>query len=305
MTRVTIALPVYNGMPYLTKAVESILGQTYSDFRFVIINDGSTDTSAKYLDSIKDRRVTVIHQENKGQGAAANRTFELCETEFYARIDADDVSLPERLKEQLTFMEEHKDIVLLGTQVAFIVGQRIFPASGTPTEHNEIIKLLLRGKPVICQSAIMLRTDAVRKIGGYRLEGAGEDFDFFLRMSEVGRVANLNQVLHYYRMHLGSVVATKHNENRRGIAYAIECSRCRRNGKPEPTLDDFKRSWLDRGLLQRAGDAIDRWSGIQYRKALLDFSEARAVRGVIKLACAAACRPGTTMRHVFTRVLRK
>lgn len=305
MTRLTVAMPVYNAMPYVPKAVESILGQTYADFRFIIINDGSTDTSAEYLNSIKDQRITLIHQDNSGTGAAANRTFELCETEFYARMDADDVSLPERLKEQLSFMEEHKDIVMLGTQVAFIVGQRIFPAPGTPTTHEDIIKLLLKRKPVLCNSSIIVRMDAVRKIDGYRVSGVCEDFDFFLRMSEVGKLANLGQVLQYYRMHMDSAVATKHDEFCWGIAYAVECSKCRRNGKPEPKLDDFKRSWLDRGLLQRAGDSIDRWSGIQYRKALLDISEARAVRGVVKMACAAACRPNTTIRHAFTRMKKK
>ena len=83
MTRLTVGMPVYNAMPYLPEAVESILGQTLRDFRFLIVNDGSTDSSKEYLDSIDDPRVTVIHQENRGLGATLNRTLELCETEYW------------------------------------------------------------------------------------------------------------------------------------------------------------------------------------------------------------------------------
>ena len=305
MTRLTVAMPVYNAMPYLPSAIKSILEQTYSDFRFIIINDGSTDASAEYLDSITDKRITLIHQDNRGTGNTANRSFDLCDTEFYARMDADDISLPERFKTQLSFMVENRDIVMLGTQFAFIAGQRILPAPATPTTHDDIIKLLLKKKPVLCNSSIIVRMDAVRKTDGYRVNGVCEDFDFFLRMSEIGRLANLDQVFLHYRMHMGSAVATKQDEMCWGIAYAIECSECRRNGKPEPKLDDFKRSWPARGILQKTVDRIDQWSVIQYRKALMDIGNARTLRGVIRLSSAAACRPGTSMRHIITRMLRK
>ena len=127
MTRLTVALPVYNGMPYLVPAVESILSQTLQDFRFLIIDDGSIDGSADYLDSLDDPRVTVIHQENRGLGATLNRAIELCDTEYLARMDADDVSHPDRLERQLLHMESHPDIGLLGSQIEFVVGERRFP----------------------------------------------------------------------------------------------------------------------------------------------------------------------------------
>lgn len=304
MVSLTVAMPVFNAMPYLPEAVESILAQTLHQFRFIIINDGSTDDSASYLEAISDPRVTVVHQKNRGLGATLNRSFKLCESEYYARMDADDFSLPERLETQFDFMKANKNIVLLGSQVAFKVGKTICKAPRMPMRHESIERLLMKGRIGLCHSSIMLRMDAVRKIQGYRIGGAGEDFDFFIRMGEVGKLSNLNTVLHQYRIHFGSIVATKQLENRMGIAYAIECMRHRRSGRSEPSFGHFEESWHQRGVVRRIGDAIDLWSGLQYRKGLLDFSKNKRMSGATRLACVAMCRPCSSVRHALTRVLR-
>ena len=305
MAIVTVALPVYNAMPYLPEAVESILHQTFSDFNFIIINDGSTDGSQEYLDSIEDSRVTVVHQENRGLGTTLNRSLEMCNTEYYARMDADDISLSGRLEAQYRFLETRKDIVLLGTQIAFIIAEKLFRAPLIPICDRHIEKLLIRGKPSLCHSSIMIRTNIAKEIGGYRIKGAGEDFDFFLRMGETGKLANLSQVLHRYRMHLGSIVTTRYYENRFGIDYAIECARRRRKGKPEPTLEDFKRAWDSRGFLFKTRETINWWSTIQYRKGLLDFANEKKLHGSLRLTSTAVCRPVSAIRHAVREIRRK
>jgi len=151
----------------------------------------------------------VIQQENHGIGTTLNRLLELCKTEYFARMDADDISLPQRLITQLNFLEKKREVVLLGTQIAFLAGSETCKAPRTPLSHRSIDKVLMKGKIGLCHSSLMLRTDEAKRIGGYRIRGAGEDFDFFIRMGEVGRVANLGEVLHLYRMHLDSIVATK------------------------------------------------------------------------------------------------
>jgi glycosyltransferase involved in cell wall biosynthesis len=181
MVMVTVILPVYNAMPYLPEAVESILGQTLKDFRFIIINDGSTDASPEYLDSIKDSRVTIIHQENQGVGAATNRILEICGTEYCAKMDADDISLPRRLETQLQLMQDDKDLVLSSTQVAFISGKRLFQGPREPLRNEMIRKSLMKGNAAICHGASIFRTAAARKLGGYRIRGAGLDTDFFFK----------------------------------------------------------------------------------------------------------------------------
>lgn len=298
MTQLTVGLPVYNAMPFLPEAVDSILSQTLSDFRFLIINDGSTDESQDYLSTINDPRLTVIKQENQGVSVTANRILELTETEYLARIDADDVSLPYRLEVQFEILEKNREIVLLGTQVAFLTGQRTLLAPKTPTNHESIEKALLRGNIGFCNSSIMMRTEVAKKIGGYRVLGQGEDFDFFLRMCEAGRVANLNSVLHHYRIHLDSLVVSKHREVFREKEFAIECAKCRRNCKPEPTFKHFTAAWENRSLIKRGQEIINRWSSTQYRKALIEIANRKVIRGITRLGCVAVCRPGSSFRKI-------
>src|SRR2546423_279818 len=115
----TVTLPVYNAMPYLQAAVESILGQTYSDFEFLIIDDGSSDGSADYLRSLRDPRVRLSVRENRGLGATLNELFRNSRTEYVARMDADDICEPRRLEKQMAFLRDHGNVVMLGTGIDF------------------------------------------------------------------------------------------------------------------------------------------------------------------------------------------
>src|SRR5262245_44814994 len=105
LPKVTVLMSVYNGMPYLTEAVDSVVGQTLKDWILLIIDDGSTDGTAAYLDSLTDPRIQVVHQENRGLAGALNHGVDLCQTEYLARLDADDVALPTRFEKQLAFLE--------------------------------------------------------------------------------------------------------------------------------------------------------------------------------------------------------
>ena len=305
MRLLTVTLPVYNARPYLPRAVDSILRQEFRDFRLVIINDGSTDGSADYLNTLHDDRVMVIHQDNRGTGATRNRCFDNCDTPFAAIMDADDISLPARLGAQLRFMQAHADVVLLGTQIAFLLGAKQWRTVPMPTAHAEIEDQLLKGIVSICNPTVMLRMDAVRNVGGYRIQTTGEDFDFFLRMADVGKLANLDAVLHLYRMHLGSSVATAYDLQRQGIAYAIACARARRTRQPEVTPQEFNAQWRRRGRLRQIAAALRGWSAMQYRKGLLAFGAGRRVRGVLHLLAAAACQPGAAGRQISGRMQRR
>src|SRR3972149_8043921 len=124
MTDVTVLMTVYNGMPYLPPAVDSVFAQTLRDWRLVIVNDGSTDGTADYLSALGDPRVPVLHQENQGTAAAANHGLAHCDTEFVARMDSDDVSLAARLEKQRDFLQAHPEVGLVGTQVAPLGARR-------------------------------------------------------------------------------------------------------------------------------------------------------------------------------------
>lgn len=136
--RLTVILPVYNAMPHLPSAVESILRQSFTDFAFVIVNDGSTDESRQYLNSLQDSRIEVINQANGGQGAARNAALRRSHSEYVALMDADDISLPDRFRSQLEYLESHPGVVILGTQFEFLVGTVPQGAPAVPWTTTEL-----------------------------------------------------------------------------------------------------------------------------------------------------------------------
>jgi glycosyltransferase involved in cell wall biosynthesis len=119
-------------MPYLPDAVESILRQTYADFTFIIVNDGSTDGTKEYLSSLSDPRILLINQANEGLGASLNTGLRKCQTEYVARMDADDISIPDRFFSQLEYLDAHPEVVMVGTQIEFLIGKVAQKALAAP-----------------------------------------------------------------------------------------------------------------------------------------------------------------------------
>jgi glycosyltransferase involved in cell wall biosynthesis len=207
-------LAVHNGEKYLREAVESVLAQTLTDFKFLIIDDGSTDASPQILRQFAaaDSRIQLVTQPNAGLTRTLNRGLKLAETEFVARMDSDDVCLPTRLKAQVAFLREHADVSLVGSSVELIdpEGCPIWPKPGVLVEHEKIdADLLRKGWPIV-HPAVMMRKNAVMAIGGYdETYLTNQDHDLFLRLAEHGRVANLPQTLLKYRQHFDSISLTK------------------------------------------------------------------------------------------------
>ena len=248
MPELSVAMTVYNAMPYLAAAVESILGQTLRDFEFVILDDGSTDGSEAYLESLADPRVRVHRARHLGLTSAKNRLIDLVHTQYCAMMDADDIALPNRLAEQLAFMRQHDEVVLAGCQIKFIAGDDLVRAAAFPTTHEKILSALLRARPVICHPSCIVRTAALRAVRGYRLRYA-EEFDLFLRLTGYGELANLDELLFNYRIHLRSTFTTHYLENKRSAAYAIAAYHARQSGAPEPALVEFLDAWEQCGRL--------------------------------------------------------
>ena len=204
MPSITVFMPVYNALPYLKDAVESIRRQTLADWRFLIVDDGSTDGSVEYLRGLTDPRITLIEQPHQGPAAASNRALALCETEFFARMDADDLSDPRRLEEQLAFLVEHPEVGLLGTQILPLGSRRTGRPSSLATEHETIFDDLLHGRHAMCNPTIMCRTALLREVGGYSADGALEDWAMFLAMGRKARLANLDRRQHQRPAHAGT-----------------------------------------------------------------------------------------------------
>ncbi len=207
---ISVLMPVYNAEKYLHQAVESILNQTFRDFECIVIDDGSTDGSKSILQKFQkqDQRIRLISRRNTGLTVALNEGLSYAKGPYIARMDADDVALPERFAKQLAFLEDNPNYVAVGTRVLLIdpEGWSIGPFS-QQTTHEAIDAAHMAGRGgAICHPSVMIRHNALQSIGGYREEMEPcEDRDLFLRLAEIGKLANLKETLLQYRMHPKSV----------------------------------------------------------------------------------------------------
>jgi len=291
--RLTVVMPVYNAMPYLPLAVSSILGQSFEDFRLVAVDDGSTDKSLDYLYSVADPRLCVVRMPGRhGQGAARNVAIRSCETEYLAFADADDVSLPTRLSVQVDYLDRHSEIGMLGTCVAYIgpSGRPGFPPP-LALDHTTIRRDLMLGRHAVANNTLMFRTSVFDRTGVFRINGAGEDWDLFLRMTEVTGVANLSRLLVHYRLHGGSTNEKQAEVLRLRYAHACECALNRAASVLESSFDDFCARQLRRPAWLRAMDQLGHLSASQYRTGVVDVLEGAVFRGYGRLALAALLMP--------------
>ena len=192
-------MPVYNCEKYIAEAIESVLHQTFSDFEFIIINDGSTDSTERIVRSYanKDDRIIFINNaKNSGVTDALNQGLDLCRGEYIARMDGDDISLPQRFEKQVEYMDKHPDCGVLGTWFQIFDGQNV------PIYYPTQIKAfdLLCGI-CVCHPTVMLRKSVMDRYGfKYNQEYKhAEDFALWSKMVFVTEIHNLPKVLLYYR----------------------------------------------------------------------------------------------------------
>src|SRR5256885_7165052 len=209
MPTISVIMSVYNAEKYLCKAIDSIVAQTFADFEFIVIDDGSTDSSPQILKRFaeKDSRLRVETRANKGLTRSLNEAIALSRGEFLARMDADDIALPNRLQIQVDFLQAHSDVVLLGGGYELIDGAgRLLTKIIPPADDATLQEHALSGRTPICHPLAMMRRDAVAKVGGYdETLAAAQDLDLWLKLGEVGKLACGPDILLRYRQHAHSV----------------------------------------------------------------------------------------------------
>jgi glycosyltransferase involved in cell wall biosynthesis len=210
MTQIDVLISAYNAGATIDVAMASMVGQTFTDFRIVVVDDGSTDDTAKRLAdwAARDPRVVPLFlPENRGIVDAVNHGLSYCEAEFIARFDADDISFPSRLQNQLDFLRSNPGHAAVGARVEHIdeAGTVItgLPHPGAP--ENSDASLFPAREPYLIQPFTMLRRDALVEVGGYRHLPTSEDSDLFWRLQERWKLSNVEQVLGQYRIHSSSI----------------------------------------------------------------------------------------------------
>ncbi len=206
MPEVTVLMTVYNGMPYLPLAIESILKQTWTDFEFLIINDCSTDNSRDVILSYDDPRIRLLdNEENLNQTKSLNRGLEHTRTKLVARMDADDISHPKRLEMQVAYLRDHPEVVAVGTNLRFITHTGRVTGRFVRPEHDLALRWLqFFDCPLSC-GAVMFRKSVVwDKLGGFDPSiRFYQDLELWSRVLPEYKIANLPDLLLDVRKHPG------------------------------------------------------------------------------------------------------
>jgi glycosyltransferase involved in cell wall biosynthesis len=296
--RVTVVMPVYNGEKYIAEAVGSVLASRYADFELLVVDDGSTDASIAEATraAAGDTRLRVVPMSHGGVAAARDAALREARGEFVANLDADDAMFPERLGRQVAFLDRHPDHVAVGARVLVVDAlgrpQRVVVRYFT---HEEIDAAHLSGLGgAIGNPAAMFRRQAALAVGGFppTAHATGEDHDFWLRLAEVGRLANLPDVLIRYRIH-GANASTGEGKTERRLAV---------------TLDNLRRAFERRGITDREPTkaaapplrAAERWCDL----ALCRHFAGDRVGALWRVAVALALNPAApATRSAVTRIL--
>ena len=232
MPIVSVIMAVHNAENFLEAAVQSILSQSFSDFEFIILDDGSTDRSRQMLEEYarKDTRVRLISRANKGLTTSLNEGLKLARGGFIARMDADDAALPDRLKLQVEYLRGHPEVSVLGGAYELIDDAgRMLTTIVPPTDDATLQEHALSGRTPICHPLAMFRRDAAEKVGGYDEEfTVAQDLDLWLKLGEVGKLACVPNVLLRYRQHSDAVSEKKQSLQVRNMRLACERAYARR-----------------------------------------------------------------------------
>lgn len=277
----SVAMSVHNGGRFLTAAIESVLGQTFGDFEFLVLDDGSTDDSALILARYahSDARLRIISRENRGLVASLNELLEAARGPIVARMDADDICHPERFERQLAFLAHNPDHGVVGSWSEDIdEGGRPWRTTGRdhPVSDGEMQRNIRCGGPLLVHPAVMFRREIVLGVGGYhRAFRHCEDLDLWLRLASVTRMANIPERLLRYRHYPEQVSKKYATEQQVGAAIAYEAWRARAAGRPDPTadldhlppLDSLDRLFGEEGVSRRVRERVA--MGIQHSRAAL------------------------------------
>ena len=209
-------MSVYNGERFLRTALDSILGQTFRDWELIVVDDASTDSTPDILAGYRDPRIHVLRNEkNCKQAVSSNRGIAAATGRYIARLDADDVSLPDRLTEQVAYLEKHPEVTLVASAAYFIdeAGSRIGLQPGALSDCE--LKFTFASRNPVIHSTVVISAEAAKRLNGYDEDPRywfTEDYEFLSRLASYGKACVLPEPLVEYRVHPASVSAIKHKE---------------------------------------------------------------------------------------------
>ncbi len=245
MNELLVIIPVYNAIPYIKSAVESVFQQSYDNYTLLIIDDGSNDGTLEYLKSINFRKFELLQEFRKGPGFLMNIAIDFASMKgipFICRMDAVDVSEPNRFLEQVNFMKRNPQFAASSSNCLYIdTEDQVIGNSTVPLMSKLILNDIRLGLRGLIQGACIFRTENLIQIGGYNSNfPQAEDTDLFLRLSERYPLANLSDYLYRIRIHSESLSVKNLQENIRYHFYALESQKIRERKLPTISFDEFE-----------------------------------------------------------------
>ena len=217
-------MPVYNGEKFLAATINSVLKQTFTDFEFLIIDDGSTDRSGEIIKESGDERIRVIsHQKNQGIYASNMEGIREAKGEFIALMDHDDICLPDRLELQYKYLTTHLDVAICGGNAKYISeNDDVLDEVGVALCDVNHLKAKLLFANQLVNPSVMFRKSVFLELGGYHRFGLAEDYDFYLRASERYNIVNLEATLLHYRQHSDNTSLVKMDQMIDGVKSVLK-----------------------------------------------------------------------------------
>jgi Glycosyl transferase family 2 len=230
-------MSVHNGERFLREAVESVLAQTLADIELIVVDDGSTDSTAQILAAYaaQDSRLAVHRQSNQGSTLAATRAFALARAPLVAILDADDVAMPDRLERQHLFLTEHEKVAVVGGAVNFVDENGSTFAEVQYPRADAAIRESFEVTTPLANSAAMVRRNAYEHVGGYRsIFVMSHDLDMWLRLADSYELANLPEAVVRYRIHRSQETVGRLELQTLCAVAARVSRRARLAGRPDP-----------------------------------------------------------------------
>jgi glycosyltransferase involved in cell wall biosynthesis len=246
---ISVIMAVYNAEKYLVEALESVLTQSFTNFEFLIHNDGSADYSYKILEqyAVNDKRIILSSNENQGLAASLNTLIRKARGEFVARMDADDICLSNRFEKQIYYLNHNFSCsVIVGSYLMIDSKNRPIDIVQMPINNYEIDRNNLHGCVSIAHPTAIIRKEVFDKVGLYDDDNhAAEDLDLWLRIAEHGELANLQDVVLKYRIHDKSISSSKRDLQREMVHKSCEAA-WERRGLTGMICDDSDWRMVDR-----------------------------------------------------------
>ena len=257
MTKVSFITCAFNREATIAQTIESVLKQTYKDWEMIVCDDGSTDKTAQIVKDYEDRypaQIKYIHQENQGPGAARNAAINASCGEYVAILDSDDLATEDRLAKQVAFLDANPEIILTGANAHVFVGDKKVVRDIVFAHSNEEIQKCMLDENQFVHSSVMIRKKYLDEFGLYREElKSSQDYELLLRLSQQGKVANMDEYLCWFRLNPGSISLSSNTEQKKN--YELISSTAREKNLKEVKAFDVPEPVKTSGYQKRAAKA--------------------------------------------------